>query len=82
MDTSPEKNYPHLCFATGLTCESCTAEAARQLAQCCKGLRGKMIGQLFVQIYPNPACARMHAQFAEFYREASLERSKAIAAVA
>lgn len=35
-----------------------------------------MIGQLFVQIYPHPACARMHGHFAESYREASLERPK------
>jgi hypothetical protein len=27
-----------------------------------------MIGQLFVQIYPNSACAPMHAHFAESYR--------------
>jgi hypothetical protein len=27
-----------------------------------------MIGQLFVQIYPNSACAPMHAHFADAYR--------------
>jgi hypothetical protein len=74
MDSSPENNYPQLCFAVGLTCETCTADAARELARCCQGLRGKMVGQMFVQIYPNPACARMHAHFADAYREASHDR--------
>jgi hypothetical protein len=68
-----ENNYPHLCLKVGLTCEACTEETATQLAQCCKGLRGKMIGQLFVQIHPHPACARMHVHFAESYRSASGE---------
>lgn len=82
MDTAAENNYPKLCFEVGLTCESCTADAARELARCCKGLRGKMIGQLFVQIYPDPACARMHAHFADCYREAAPERPQSFAAVA
>ncbi len=82
MDTSPENSYPQICNEIGLTCEVCTADAARELAQCCKGLRGKMIGQLFVQIYPNPACARMHSYFAEVYREASLTGRTPLAAVA
>jgi len=30
-----------------------------------------MIGQVFVQIYPHPACAPMHAHFAESYRAAA-----------
>jgi hypothetical protein len=68
MDVSLTNNYPRLCFEVGLSCQVCTAESARQLAQVCKGLRGKMIGQLFVQIYPNSACAPMHAHFAESYR--------------
>ena len=86
MDHFPENNYPQLCFDVGLTCEGCTTETARQLAKSCKGLRGKMIGQLFVQIHPDPACARMHAHFANAYREASRdcgeERLAAMAAVA
>jgi len=32
---------------------------------------GKMLGQLFVQLYPHPACSRMHSHFAEAYRDAS-----------
>lgn len=86
MDTLIENVYPQICFEAGLTCEVCTAETARQLAQCCKGLRGKMIGQIFVQVYPNPACARMHSHFAECYRMASGEKTaeppKTLAAVA
>jgi len=64
-----------LCIAVGLTCEACTGETARQLAQACRGLRGKMIGQMFVQIHPHSACAPMHARFAEAYRVASSTRT-------
>lgn len=71
MDISRANNYPQLCFDSGLTCQTCTAETARHLAQVCKGLRGKMIGQLFVQIHAHPACAPMHAHFAESYRSYS-----------
>lgn len=71
MHTSPENDYPRQCVEVGLTCEVCTIETARHLAAVCKGLKGKMIGQLFVQIYPHSACARMHSHFAEAYRQAS-----------
>jgi hypothetical protein len=71
MHTSPEDDYPRLCVEVGLTCETCVGETARQLAAVCKGLKGKMIGQMFVQIYPRSACARMHSHFAEAYRQAS-----------
>jgi hypothetical protein len=66
-------NYPRICSEVGLTCESCTKATARELAAVCKGLRGKAIGQLFVQIYPNSACAPMHSYFAARYRDASCE---------
>ncbi len=81
MNTS-EDTYPRLCLATGLTCEACTGETARQLAQVCKGLKGKIIGQMFVQIHNHSACARMHAQFAKSYHAASAEKAKELAAVA
>jgi hypothetical protein len=71
MHTSPEDDYPRRCVEVGLACETCVGESARHLAAVCKGLKGKMIGQLFVQIYPRSACARMHAHFAEAYRQAS-----------
>jgi hypothetical protein len=77
-----ENNYPQLCFEVGLTCEACTRETATQLAQCCKGLRGKMVGQLFRQLHPDPACARMHAHFAESYRVASSEAASETLAMA
>lgn len=70
MEPSPVQDYPRLCIQVGLTCEMCTSETARQLSRACKGLRGKMIGQLFVQIHPHPACAPMHGHFAEAYRGA------------
>ena len=65
-DISPEK-----CSHTGLSCSECTRETARHLAAVCKGLRGKAVGQLFVQLYPSSSCAPMHAQFAAFYQDAS-----------
>jgi hypothetical protein len=81
MHTASENQYPQFCISVGLTCEACTTETARQLAKSCTGLRGKMIGQLFVQIHTDPACSRMHAHFANAYREAS-GPTRAIAAVA
>jgi hypothetical protein len=81
--------YPRICHEVGLDCETCTEATARSLAKICKGLKGKMIGQLFVQIYTEPACSKMHAHFAEAYLTASIERmpvmserSLAMAAVA
>lgn len=71
MDLNGPGNYPQLCLNVGLTCEACTEATARELAQICKGLRGKGIGQMFVQIYPRAACAPMHAHFAECYRLAA-----------
>jgi len=66
--------YPQICHEVGLDCETCTEGTARNLAKICKGLRGKMIGQLFVQIHRDPACAKMHAHFTEAYLAASIER--------
>jgi hypothetical protein len=71
MNTPSDDRYPRMCLESGLTCESCNRETASQLAQACKGLRGKAVGQLFIQIHPYPACSRMHAHFAASYREAS-----------
>lgn len=70
--------YPRICRDVGLDCETCTGNTARNLAKVCKGLRGKMIGQMFVQIYTDPACAKMHAYFADAYLNASIERMPAI----
>jgi hypothetical protein len=71
MHTAADDNYPGICREVGLACETCTSESARQLAAVCKGLRQKMIGQLFVQIYPHPVCARMHGHFVAHYLEAA-----------
>jgi hypothetical protein len=30
-----------------------------------------MVAQLFVQLYPEPGCSRMHANFAAVYKSAS-----------
>ena len=63
--------YPNVCLEVGLTCEACTSNTAREMARVCKGLRGKMVGQMFVQLYPHPACSRMVSNFAQAYRDAS-----------
>jgi hypothetical protein len=82
MKTSPEHDYPQLCFDVGLTCECCTARTARQLAAVCKGLRRSVIRQLFVQIHPHSACARMHLHFTTSYLEASSEPPAVMTAAA
>ena len=71
MNTTDSSNLPQICTEVGLTCESCTAETARHVAAVCKGLRGKAIGQMFVQLYPNAACAPAHKLFAAHYESAS-----------
>lgn len=65
------EQYPGICQEVGLSCTSCTEDAATSLAAVCKGLRAKAVTQLFHQIYPQPACARMGAHFARCYRAAS-----------
>ncbi|PYT12682.1 MAG: hypothetical protein DMG59_22715 [Acidobacteria bacterium] len=82
MNTSPQDNYPQLCSEVGLDCETCTEHTARHLAAVCKGLRGKMVAQLFFQIHPHPACSRMHGHFTASYKKASSEHSAAMQAVA
>jgi hypothetical protein len=74
--------YPHLCQQVGLDCESCTEGTARHLEKVCKGVRGRMIGQLFAQIYTDPACAKMHTHFAAAYMKASVELPRKMAASA
>jgi hypothetical protein len=59
------------CNETGLSCQSCTSQTATELARTCKGLSGRMVTQLFVQLYPDPGCARMHANFGAEYRRVS-----------
>jgi hypothetical protein len=79
MNPLSSDNIPQICSEVGLTCESCTAETARNLAAVCKGLPGKMVAQLFVQIYPNSACAPMHRGFAAHYREATAALAETLA---
>jgi len=79
MNPLSNDNIPQICSEVGLTCESCTAETARNLAAVCKGLPGKMVAQLFVQIYPNSACAPMHRSFAAHYREATATLAETVA---
>ena len=69
--TAYDESYPNICIEVGLTCEACTSNTAREVARICKGLRGKMVGQMFVQLYPHPACSPMHGNFAQAYRDAS-----------
>ncbi|HSP66167.1 MAG TPA: hypothetical protein VLN48_00480, partial [Bryobacteraceae bacterium] len=69
--TDHEQSYPAVCREVGLTCQACISHTASEIARTCKGLQGKMLGQMFVQLYPNPACSPMHARFAQAYRDAS-----------
>jgi hypothetical protein len=78
MNLLSNDNIPQICSEVGLTCESCTAETARNLAVVCKGLPCKKIAQLFVQIYPNSACAPMHRRFAAHYHEATAALAEAV----
>jgi hypothetical protein len=48
------------------------------LAKICKGLKGNSIGQLFVQLHSDPACAAMHSHFVKAYLAASVERMPAM----
>jgi hypothetical protein len=71
--------YPKICQEVGLDCETCTEGTARHLAKVCKGLQGKMLGQMFVQIYSDPACSKMHGHFAKAYLGATVEGAVAVA---
>ena len=66
-----QDSYPAMCINEGLNCETCTSQSARHLAATCRGLKGPMVRQLFVQIYPFPACSPMVNHFTESYRRAS-----------
>jgi hypothetical protein len=65
-----ENNFPHLCRSIGLSCQECIESVASETARLCTGLRGKAIGQLFVQLYPHPACSAMHSHFEAAYHRA------------
>ena len=64
-------SFPQFCHDTGLTCEACTENTARSLALVCLGLAGRQVGPMFVQLYPDPACAPMHGHFTSAYRAAA-----------
>jgi hypothetical protein len=71
--------YPQMCRDVGLDCKTCTDNTARNSAKICKGLKGTAIGQLFVQIHSDPACAVMHGHFVKAYLQASTEFMPVIA---
>ena len=81
MNKPMTDSLPQICSEVGLTCNNCTGETARRLAAVCKGLRGKALGQLFVQLYPDPACSPAHKLFAAHYLSTSVGQV-AMAAVA
>ena len=68
--TTPASNLPQICIEVGLDCYTCTSSTARELAQACPGLPGRLVAQLFVQIHTHTACASMHRHFARAYDEA------------
>jgi hypothetical protein len=71
MTFANESNLPQICRESGLSCEACTSHSARDLARVCRGLGPKAVRQLFVQLYPHPACSPMHANFVAAYRQGS-----------
>jgi hypothetical protein len=77
-----DRRYPEECRAVGLSCETCTETSAGELARACPGLRGKAVGQLFVQIHSHSACAPMHGHFARAYAAAGTAPLMAAVAVA
>ena len=77
-----EYSIPETCREIGLSCETCTEMSARNLARVCPGQRGNAVSQLFVQLYPNAACAPMQSHFSKAYREADGEDLPAIVATA
>jgi len=76
--SSNEANYPALCLEVGLDCATCVKGTATEAAKVCPGLKGKAIGQLFVLLYPNSACAAMHHCFSEEYQNAPGELSERV----
>ena len=53
------------------------AEAFWQAAAgVCRGLPGKMAQQLFVQLYPQPDCSKMHARFLATASDAEGRRAR------
>jgi len=76
--SSNEANYPALCLEVGLDCATCVKATATEAVKICPGLKGKAIGQLFVLLYPNSACAAMHHCFSEEYLNAPGELSERV----
>jgi hypothetical protein len=72
--TEAMNTYPGMCRDVGLDCQTCIEGTSRNLAKICKGLKGTAIGQLFVQIHSDQACAAMHGHFVKAYLEASIKR--------
>lgn len=70
MTRSATPDLPALCVQEAIDCHECTSSTAKELAQACPGLPGKLITQLFVQIHTYPACGLMHANFTRAYVEA------------
>ena len=62
-----DENRPHSCHAVGLECQSCVERSAQSVAALCHGLGEAAAERIFFQIFGDPACARMSAQFALAY---------------
>jgi hypothetical protein len=80
MTLSSQNNPPAHCVEVGLNCESCTESSARELAQACPELPGKLVKQLFVQIHAYTACSRMYGNFSRAYAAALEPSVRAMAA--
>jgi len=80
MHSSNQNDPAALCVELGLNCESCTAASARELAQACPELPGKLVKQLFIQIHAYSACTRMYGNFSRAYAAALEPPVRAMAA--
>lgn len=65
-----QESRPESCYRAGLECAECVGKAARQMSRVVERLEAEAVDRLFFQIYQDPGCAMMCAEFASAYGEA------------
>ncbi len=75
-------NHTQLCDEVGLDCTQCVRECAGHTARICGSLNGRLIGEIFGQIYHHAQCQQMSDLFARAYVEALVPRRKPVASAA
>lgn len=73
---------PQSCLAVGLDCRSCVCRSAENVAAICHGMTPRAVHNIFVQLYPSPACAGMAMAFESAYCDASVPRRPLVRTVA